>query len=516
MTFPTRCTLTVIVITLAATITKADVPTDNPVAKYDLKWTDAIAWNQVIDISNVKGDSLEARFDDAQKRLPKGGVVYFPAGVYRFQNSLKIQDGIVIRGANPKRVTEARKDGYSPPTSFEFPRYIPKVKGNGTPTDTAFKGIYLADPTIASHCGVVNVAINRGHIDFDESEERKCGKNRLVFGCVLRNAAVAVPNVPSKKIGQHPWQRFTARHHAAIHVNSAENALIANNRLPKSGDDNFLQKGYILQKARRRGEKLVVTTGVLFDYDNRPGIYVNDYGIGAGGGNGPAGTPKSHPWGFRKGVEIRDNYIYCSGRGAIAFTGDGTICANNVVRFPKGLMRWTTTGLRQVTGSGTNDNRAVQMRGYRWTVEGNDYVVHSNLVAPNGSYRINDGEGLMHEAHVNSSIKDSKLINNKGNAYISLYRVHGVDGLIVRGNEIHSKGKLAAIFVLSGYFEKKFPCRGVVIENNVTKNSGILIQGDPARNNVVRNNRHIGPGGVIQNKANAKLNDNRGYKVENR
>jgi len=36
-----------------------------------------------------------------------------------------------------------------------------------------------------------------------------------------------------------------------------------------------------------------------------------------------AGTPESHPCGFRKGTVIRDNDIYCTGRTAISFTGDG-------------------------------------------------------------------------------------------------------------------------------------------------------------------------------------------------
>ncbi len=487
-------------------------PTDNPVSKYKLPWTEQFKWNQVFDINDFEGKTPESKFRAAQKAASAkgGGVIFFPEGLYCFSESLKLKDGIVIRGADPKKVTDARKDDYEPKTRFEFPRYKPKLSGNGTPIDTAFKGIYLEEPTTASNCGIVNVSINRGHIHFAEGDDHTCGKNRLVYGCKLRNAAVADKHVPSAKIGQHAWQRFTARHHAAIHVKSAENVLIANNRLPQSGDDNFVQKGYIL---RGRKGKMVVDEGVTFDYDNRPGLYINDFGIGPGGGNGTAGTPKTYPWGFRKGIVIRDNYIYCSGRCAIAFTGDGTICADNVVRFPKGLKRWTATGQRNCTGSSTNDNRAVQMRGYRWVVTGNDYVVHSNIAMPS-RYRINDGEGLMHEAHVNSAIVDSKLINNKGNAYISLYRVHGIDGLIVKGNHIKSKGRIQAIFVLSGFFKRKFPCKNVTIEDNVTENSGILIEGNPASNNVVRNNRHIGTGGVIRNNAKAKLRNNKGYKVE--
>ena len=499
-----------VLLPLCAHECQADAPTDNPTAKYKLKWTEEIRWNQVVDISKIPGKSWDERLAKAQSKLPDGGVIYFPAGEYKFQDSIQLGNGIVLRGETPK-VNEARNDKFSPPTRLEFPRYQPKLNGNGTPIDSAFNGIYVQHPEADSNCGLVNVSINRGHIRFAETPEHKCGKNRLVVGCLLRNAAVADPSVPNRKIGQHAWQRHTSRHHAAVHVKSAENALIANNRLPKSGDDNFLQKNYVIKG--RKGKSFTVKEGVLFDYDNRPGLYINDFGIGPGGGNGTAGTPKSHPWGFRKGVEIRDNFIYCSGRCAIAFSGDGVICANNTIRFPQGIQRWTTTGQNSCSGSSTNDNRAVQMRGYHWKVNHNDYVVHSNIAMPS-KYRINDGEGLMHEAHVNSAIKDSELIGNKGNAYISLYRVHGIDGLIIRDNHIQSKGQIQAIFALSGFFEKKFPCRDVTIENNITENSGILIEGTPSSNNVVRNNRHVGKGGVILNLANAKVSGNKGYEVK--
>ena len=75
------------------------------------------------------------------------------------------------------------------------------------------------------------------------------------------------------------------------------------------------------------------------------------------------------------------------------------------------------------------------MRGWRWVVDGNDYQVHRNW-AFDRKYKINDGEGLMHEDHVNSTIHDSVLTNNRGNTYLSLYKTAGIDGLLVEGNDI--------------------------------------------------------------------------------
>jgi hypothetical protein len=483
----------------------AEPPGDNPVARYELGWTDSLKWSNVVSIEDFAGATVEQRLDKAQQAVAEqgGGVVYFPAGVYRFSESVYLKDGVVIRGARPGGTTDARQEGYEPPTHFEFPKYEPTFEGQGTPIDTAFKGIYLKDPERASNCGIVNVSINRGHIDFQEGPDHRCGRNRLVYGCVLRNAAVADPRVPDTKQGQRAWQRFTHRHHAAVTVKTRENTLIANNRLPRSGEDSFVMKGYLL-----RGRPF----DVVFDYDNRPGLYINDYGLGGPGGRGPDGTPQTHPWGFRKGIVVRDNYIYCTGRCAISFSGDDTLCADNVVRFEDDVYRPTTTGTNLTTGSSTNDNRAVQMRGWRWTVRGNDYRVYRNWAADR-SYRINDGEGLMHEDHVNSTVLDSKLIGNRGNTYISIYKTGGIDGLLVAGNDIRTQGGLAAVFVVANRNSGPHECRNVTIVDNTTAGSGIHIAGSPAANNLIRNNRHRGPGGTIRNEANAVCEDNTGYEI---
>jgi len=134
-------------------------------------------------------------------------------------------------------------------------------------------------------------------------------------------------------MGQKPWQRYTATwERAAIHVYSAENALVANNRLPRSGEANFTMDGYLMLD---RARKLMTVDGVVFDYDNRAGIYLNHYGIGGPGGQGPDGTPETHSYGFRKGLVIRDNYIFNTGRCAIGFCGDGVQCLRNVIRFTR-------------------------------------------------------------------------------------------------------------------------------------------------------------------------------------
>ena len=502
--FRTKAVIKILIVTVsAASLSAGEPPRHNPAARYKLKWTDQIKWSSVVCIEDFTAGNLQERLAGAQATVAEngGGIVYFPPGIYKFTESIYIRDGVVIRGAEPGNVTDARDEKYMPPTKFVFPKYTPSFEGRGTPVETAFKGIYLANPGQAGNCGIVNIAINRGHIDFSEDPDNQCGPNRVVHGCVLLNAAVADPKIPDTKSGQHPWQRFTQRHHAAITVKAERNILVANNRLPVSGENNFVMKGYLVENR---------PFDVVFDYDNRPGLYINNYGLGGTGAKGPNGTPQTHPRGFREGIVIRDNYIFCTGRCAIAFTGDGTICAENVIRFKDNVWRPTATGARITKGSSTNDNRAVQMRGWRWTVESNDYIVHRNWAADR-KYRINDGEGLMHEDHVNSTILDSKLINNKGNSYISIYKTGGINGLLVKGNDIRTSGGIAAIYVVANRNNSTHKCRNVKIIDNTTSGSGIHIAGSPAENNLVKDNLHFGGNGKIINDADAKCLNNTGY-----
>ncbi len=489
---------------------RAAAPIDDPTMHLKLSWTRRIKWDNVLDITTMPGTDWADRLANAQKVLKAkgGGVVYLPAGRYVFTDSVTIGDGIILRGDSPS-IVDAKNDAYCPPTLFEFPRYEARLEGEGTPIDTAFKGIYLADPAKASNCGLVNISLNRAHVHLAQAEDHQCGANRIVFGCMLKNAAVAEAGVPDLGIGQKPWQRFTKWHWAAVSVKTCEDALLANNRLVPS-DDSFLMKGYIV-KAR---DKKVGTKefDVWFDYDFRPGLECNDACIGAPGGAEPSGTPETHPWGFRKGIVICDNSIYSTGRNAIEFTGDGTICARNLIRFPDDIWRQTVRGFDESSGSSTTDTRPVQMRGWRWVVEDNDYEVYRNWAADH-KYRINDGEGLMHENHCNAHIKDSRLVNNRGNAYLSLYKTGGIDGLHIEGNDI-SVDRGMAVFVESDHDDKnRGPCRNVAIVNNRTV-GGILIKGTPASNNVVKGNVNSGPAAPLRNQANATLQDNTGYQVQ--
>lgn len=493
----------------------AAMPSGDPLAKLNLGWTRKLPWGNVVNIRTLPGDGeyWDDRLERAQEMVAGkgGGVVFFPTGEYRFQRDILLKSGVILRGEEPVTAS-ARETGFAPLARLEFPQYVPKLSGSGTPVDTAFKGLVLADTATASNCGVVHLAFNRGYISLAEAEGHRCGRNRFVYGCLLRNSAGAAGDIPNVKENQPEWLRYTAKFRPAIRVHASENALVANNRIPESGDDNFTMRDYPLKD--RKGQ--LVPFDVVFDYDNRPGIYVNHHCIGGAGGSGADGIPETHPWGFRKGTVIRDNYVFCTGRCAIGFSGDGVECSRNVIRFVKGLMRPTVTGVHASYGSATNDNRALEMRGWRWVVEENDYEVHSNLCS-DGRYRINDGEGLMHEDHCNSTIVDSRLVGNRGNSYLSLFHVGKVNGLHIEGNDISTPRKDSDIYVTAPRHKVKadFPIRNVTIVKNVTRSNGIRVMGWPAKNVVIKDNRHEGTTpGVILNEAEAKTSDNANYEVK--
>lgn len=488
-------------------------PIKCPPRAVSYSWTLEIPWDHVVDITSMAGENWDTKFETAQASLgPGGGVVYFPEGDYLFAETLRLRDGIVLRGAPLRGIKDAKHPEYRPPSRIRFPKFNPKLKGEGTLISSAFKGIHLIDPGAARNVGVVDLDIDHGHIYFGQGEAYAAGANRLIIGCRLTNAAVADPNVPDTSIGQHPWQRFTNGARGAIRVYTGENALIANNRLPES-DSSFDQPGYVvLGRGDTHKQPVTLDGGVRFDYDNRSGIKVNPYVLGGGGGVDPKYTPEERPWGFRKGIVIRDNFVYATGRTSIQFSGDGTVCSFNEISFPKDIRRYTHTGRHLAGGPSTNGNRAILMSGWRYTVEGNIYEVYSNWAADSG-YRINDGEGLMHEGHANSTVKQSQVLRNSGNAYLSVYKTAGIDGLLVEGNTFRVP-KGAAIYVVADRNWDRNPCRDVIIRDNSTEGGGILIAGEPADGNLITGNRHEGQTpGLIQNVANAEVLDNTGYET---
>ncbi|MFP4353947.1 MAG: hypothetical protein ACLFUJ_02395 [Phycisphaerae bacterium] len=495
-------------------------------------WPGQLNWQRVVDITTVEGADWDEKIQAAQKKLADtGGVIWLPPGRYELRKTIRLQSGIILRGANPTGPGDPRDPRYALPSQLVFPQYQPSFTGDGTDRDSAFAGIELAEADSGSNVGVVNLDIHFGHIHlgrWDGFPQRfadgSAGRGFLVCGNILRHAATLDEKIPTE--WQHPWQRWTDRYAAAIHCYARADVLIAGNRIPQSGQANFLQEDFRLYSDKpatheQPKTKEITTIDVPFDYDNRPGIMVNPKPLAKGlqiwddvqkvtdPPSADSGTDIPPAWGLAEGIIIRGNYIFNTGCVAIKTSGDGTFVGFNVIRYKPGVVRPTYTGL--TLSNFTNDCRAIEMKGWRWTVQGNDYEVYSNY-GPDGT-KYNDGEGIMHEAWENVGVRDSRIIGNRGNAYICLWRTP-VRGLEIRDNHIRTAGGQPAITVLGQTNrDVDLPAERVRIVDNVTEGSGIKLIGRPGdQSNVIRGNRHAGPGGDIRDETGAEQADNVGYR----
>ena len=111
---------------------EAGAPTNHPVAHLKLAWTQEIKWANVLDVTQMPGKDIMDKLANAQAQLAgkDGGVVYFPPGVYRITDSIKLKDGIVLRGATPSPVTRAFDERFDPPSKLEFPQYLFRAEGS--------------------------------------------------------------------------------------------------------------------------------------------------------------------------------------------------------------------------------------------------------------------------------------------------------------------------------------------------------------------------------------------------
>lgn len=495
------------------------------------EWAGDWAWSRQVKITEMPGESWDERLEAAQEELgPRGGIVFFPAGDYALADHIRLRDGIILLGEPPRHRRAPTHAEYQLGTRLHFPRYEMVQEGEGTALNTAFKGIRLADPVGGSRVGVFWLDIDHGTIHLGQrrgfarhAEQNRLGRQWIIYGNILRHAASPLDLVPAPH--QHAWQRFTDRYRGAVHLWTGGEVMVAQNRFPRS-TDNFVMRNFLLSPEtpatheRVRSERAVAVEEVIFDYDNRPGIVVNGEPLGDGlqiwrdwasitedpTAERTTDLPPQH--GLAKGIEIEGNFIYATGGAAITTSGDGTVVRNNVIRFEPNVIRATSDGVS--LSNFTNNNRAIELRGWRWTVEGNDYEVYSNFGLTGTRY--NDGEGIMHEAWVNVDLRGGTIRNNRGNAYICIWRVP-VYGLTIEGNQV-SGAPMGAIFVLGQTNrDLNLPVENLIIRNNRTSGGGIRAIGQPGRNNVIENNTHLGPpgSGRLENFVRARTRNNEGF-----
>lgn len=488
-------------------------PVDNPIAsvygKDAYPWTNQLRWDCVYNINNFSGSSLIEKFNKARDAAAAngGGVVYFPAGTYIFTDNIELKDGVILRGETPS-VKDAKSANYSPPSKLVFPKYEPKLSGNGTPNETAFKKISTENPLKDSNLGLVNLDINRAAISILAEMNNQKNKNIVVFGVRSNNVAEPDPKVPDVSF-QEPWQRYSYRFAANIELTASENILAANNRVNDEITDNFEQPGY---KLKTRDKKSVLTYSdgkkAIFHYGNHYGIVVNRFGK-SGEGFQLAATPQTEPGLFRPGVVIRDNWVYHTMRVAIHASGQGLIIKDNQIKDQAKKQWWLhPTGMREATGAVTLENRGIDWSGWDVLVEGNDYEVYRHVVGDTGYLSV-DGEGiLIQECCGGTIVRGATVRNNRGNAYIGFYKVQEMQNVTVENNRVNN----ADILVLADTNNSPYAMKNVKVLNNKIGGNIVAKASAGGNGNIIRGN--VGNGGKIEHTCSVEVMNNQGFDVE--
>ncbi|MDA0212886.1 MAG: glycoside hydrolase family 55 protein [Cyanobacteria bacterium FC1] len=493
----------------------AGVPSDNPIqtdySNPTYAWTDSIRWRCVYNIQDFSGATVDAQFQKARDAAAAngGGVVYFPAGTYQFQDDLYLRDGVVIRGETPA-MRQAKSEGYAPLTKFVFPEYQPRLSGDGTPNQTAFKKILTTSPNSDRNLGIVNIDVNRAAIYFLADIERAQNRNIVVFGVRSNNVAEPEAGVPDRSF-QPGWLRYSDRFSANIKITAYENVLVANNRLNDAITDNYEQPGYRIKPLR--GEQIITYDRgdrVPFNYANHYGIVVN-----RSGKFGWAETPQTQPGLFRQGIAILDNWVYHEMRVAIHAAGQGLLIKDNQIRDRRNKQWWTDpTGLREPRGAVTYENRAIDWSGWDVRVEGNQYEVYRHQVMDTKYWSV-DGEGiLIQECCGGTSIQGAIVRQNQGNSYIGFYKTPVMDNVTIADNQLRANvTDTPLIYVNADTNNHPSPMSNVIIENNQIDDSILARASAGGTGNRIRNNRG-GGGGSIEYSCHVNLSANTGFALK--
>jgi hypothetical protein len=409
---------------------RADDPIDNPIATFYSEaegypaWTDAIPWTKVINMKTYeKGKTAFEKFTLALKELSEGGgVLYYPAGTYDFSTmppgrGLMLTQNVVIRGEAPAKRTLAANGTLKLGTKFIFP--FRKRLGGRVPADWNFIGLALAEGYLDK--GTDRVGIAWVHLvgasvffgpDMDWGEtwgtagnpashkirkgwdKRKpdgthpfdvfagakkfkgSGKGRLVFGCVLEDAAV-LNDFHDPGYGPNG---FSMQHHTARIAVYGGRIFVANNLLPRS------KKNFTYRQKTSRG-----TATVLYDYANTGGIDINKELLK------PVRDDGACPGYFEEGIVVRDNYVFNHGHTGFNVSGKWvTISGNNNDRafLRQGdqvydVRPWVLTldGYKVAGPYLDNRSRAFDLAGRNLWIDGNRFT-------NTGSAPGNDGEGI--------------------------------------------------------------------------------------------------------------------------
>lgn len=466
-------------------------------------WTDSIQWSRVLDMSHYsKGKTDFEKFENARDELAAqgGGVLYYPAGTYDFTSvpadgpngrGLMLRRGVVIRGEAPVGKADATSGKLELPTKFVFgfkkmgvdiargfggdvPRHWnliglrPEPGGQLKDVDrVGICWIHLVGATIyfgpqlkwGSTWGMAGswkskfvkaawrdrVPDGTTPLDpflgapFGKTNYLGAGTGRLVFGCVLEDAAV-LQDVFEEGNGPDSFYAYKFGPRLGVY---GSRVFVANNLLPASQRNFRYAQTTRVTRVGKGGSSMILgefvpDTVILFDYGKTCGIDVNKQLMGPFEG------------GFQEeGVVVRDNWVFNHGHRGFDLAGRWMSIVNNHNKrvYLKGGADvyglgegWTLTldgNLRSNAGGNgaisDNLSRAFDLAGAHLWIDHNWF---NNV----GSNPGNDGEGILCQAHGGTQLTGWAITRNthvKGAGQSSYMGSWDVDqnGCLIAWNE---------------------------------------------------------------------------------
>ncbi len=518
--------------------------TSNPYKdKYrtDFHWTDSLNWTNVVNVTTLGAIANDNQSDQAAIEAaitqaaadPRGGVVWFPAGSYNLTEDLHIKSGVVLRGETPT-VTDAKDAAFNPPSKLEFPQYIlGDTSLGGNPVSTAFKEI-VNDEGGTSNIGFVWLDINRAgihvHPNYDSLgrsisaggnnanwQPREFNRNCLVFGVRNNNVAIPQSDIPSGQ--QRPYQRFSWRFSSNLDLNVGANCTVANNRINDAVTDDFNVDNY-----RATNNRLLPINGgtYVFSYTDHYGITLNRSKIRRVNGIQKIEpyfwypSPREEPSLFRKGMEVRDNWVFRTMRVAIIASGQGLVIDGNIIKDRSNKsVALTPSGLGILTNySATFENRGIDFSGWDVTITRNDVEVRNHSFPPS-QYNSIDGEGIMNQGNsggtqVDGIIAKHNIVNSNvdrgTNPGFSCYKTGNINNVLVDSNEF--TGSNGLIMIVADQNGRNAELSNVQITNNINAKNIEALGTLGGTNCLIDNNTNSRAGSTIEASCHVVLGPN--------
>lgn len=503
------------------------LPTNNPVTECypgEYAWSDNIDWATVVNVADfgAVADGLMNPVDATQQNSATdnlaafqaaiadvetlgGGVVYVPAGNYFLSDTLELPANVVLRGEKPA-LTDAHDASFDPPSRLIFPKYFPTFTGSGTPLNTAFKRIILADVPNSGKNGVVWMNVNRAAIQFDYDpatrspgsfdQNAPTGMNFVLLGVRSNNGARVINaeglpewdnpsgfNIYSENLG---WERYIFQFAAPIHVSSSGNTIIAKCRVndlswqstlafavpgaPSSS--NYLDDSYEQIGAKPKNVNLPYPFFTDFpDPGQLPVRFSDSYVISLNGlyhfarnphaPNGWFGTETQTPYLFRENHTVRDNWLFGTAGTKLEASGKGLEIINNVSRdVPYKSFLVNSVGFNTTNAGSEVMSRGFLIGGADIQLVDNDiylyrhqYVNPSNPGVATGIFS-NDAEGVLWD-NTTTICDGYNAVGNTTNANIFVFDTNQMDNIYIADNhfdrtELYGPNALPRGYILHG------------------------------------------------------------------